>query len=53
MTDTFKDLGLTQARGKTEPHIRQPSVDDLPGGDVLGVLVQRTASRPSGPCLTR
>ena len=40
MTDSFKALVLTQVRGKTEPHIRQFSVDDLPDGDVPGVLAE-------------
>lgn len=35
MIDTFKALIVTQDQGKTEHHIRQLSVDDLPDGDIL------------------
>jgi acrylyl-CoA reductase (NADPH) len=35
LTDKFKALVLTQKNGKTEHHIRQLSVDELPEGDVL------------------
>jgi acrylyl-CoA reductase (NADPH) len=33
--DKFKALVLTQEQGKTEHHIQQLSIDDLPEGDVL------------------
>lgn len=35
MIDKFKALVLTQEQGKTEHHIQQLSIDDLPEGDVL------------------
>ncbi len=35
MIDKFKALVLTQEQGKTQHHIQQLSIDDLPEGDVL------------------
>jgi acrylyl-CoA reductase (NADPH) len=35
VSDTFKALVLTRNNGKVEQQIRQLTVDDLPGGDVL------------------
>ena len=55
MIDTFKALVLTQDQGKTEHHIRQLSVDDLPDGDILVAVnlasTTKTAWRSSGSCL--